>query len=128
MAAGLDDAKTLRRSRELGAADYVTKPINPERLLTVIRRATGIAAPEPSVGPREILPRSATTSQRHVFEAEYALETPVRCPSCGEQVTTLAAIRLVRNQVNFTSTLPRRGRVIVCPQCCTMVPAELTNF
>ena len=41
---------------------------------------------------------------------------------------TLKAIRLVRTQVNFTSTLPRRGRVIACPICLAVVPAELSNF
>jgi hypothetical protein len=30
--------------------------------------------------------------------------------------------------VNFTSTLPRRGRVMTCPQCLAVIPAELTNF
>lgn len=62
------------------------------------------------------------------IEAEYTLETPVRCPACGERITTLKAVRLVRAQVNFTSTLPRRGRVIACPNCLAIVPAELTNF
>jgi hypothetical protein len=62
------------------------------------------------------------------IEAEYTLETPVRCPACGERVATLKAIRLVRTNVNFTSTLPRRGRVLACPHCLAVVPAELTNF
>ena len=30
--------------------------------------------------------------------------------------------------VNFTSTLPRRGRVMACPVCLAVIPAELTNF
>lgn len=62
------------------------------------------------------------------FEAEYSLEHPVRCHACGETVSTLKAIRLLRTQVNFTSTLPRRGRVVVCPRCHVLVPAELTNL
>jgi hypothetical protein len=66
--------------------------------------------------------------RREQIEAEYALESPVRCHACGETVSTLKAVRLLRTQVNFTSTLPRRGRVIVCPMCHVMVPAELTNF
>ncbi len=61
-------------------------------------------------------------------EAEYALETPVRCSACGERVAMLKAVRLIRARVNFTSTLPRRGRVVVCPHCFAIVPAELTNF
>ena len=63
-----------------------------------------------------------------MIEAEYSLESPVRCPACGETVSTLKAVRLLRVHVNFTSTLPRRGRVVVCPRCYVMVPAELTNF
>ena len=70
-------------------------------------------------------PDAVTTGQ---FEAEYSLEHPVRCHACGETVITLKAIRLLRTEVNFTSTLPRRGRVIVCPLCHVLVPAELTNL
>lgn len=65
---------------------------------------------------------------RREIDAEYALEHPVRCLACGETVSTLKAVRLLRTRVNFTSTLPRRGRVVVCPICYAMVPAELTNF
>jgi hypothetical protein len=61
-------------------------------------------------------------------EAVYRLESSVRCPQCGETISSLRAVRLLRVQVNFTSTLPRRGRVMVCPNCLTIVPAELTNF
>jgi uncharacterized protein with PIN domain len=61
-------------------------------------------------------------------EAEYALESPGKCPVCGEEINSLSAVRLLRSQVNFTSTLPRRGRVMVCPQCNAILPAELTNF
>ena len=61
-------------------------------------------------------------------DAVYRLETPVRCPQCGETITTLKAVRLLRTHVNFTSTLPRRGRVLACPNCLCIVSAELTNF
>ncbi len=67
-------------------------------------------------------------SQPERFDAIYRLETPVRCPHCGESVSTLKAVRMLRDQVNFTSTLPRRGRVIACPNCDAIVPAELTNL
>jgi hypothetical protein len=66
--------------------------------------------------------------RRQQIEAEYSLEHAVRCPACGDTVSHLKAIRLLRTQVNFTSTLPRRGRVLTCPRCYVMVPAELTNF
>ena len=61
-------------------------------------------------------------------DATYRLETPARCPQCGEVLSELRAIRLLRAEVNFTSMLPRRGRIVVCPFCQTIVPAELTNF
>jgi DNA-binding response OmpR family regulator len=61
-------------------------------------------------------------------DAIYRLETPVRCAQCGETITALKAVRLLRTQVNFTSTLPRRGRVLTCPACLSVVSAELTNF
>lgn len=67
-------------------------------------------------------------SQAEKYDAVYRLETPVKCPHCGETVSTLKAVRLLRDQVNFTSTLPRRGRVIACPNCRAIVPAELTNL
>lgn len=62
------------------------------------------------------------------YEAEYSLEHPVRCQACGEMLSNLKAVRLLRTEVNFTSTLPRRGRVLACPLCHTMVSAELSNL
>lgn len=76
----------------------------------------------------EPMPRPAAEAKRREIDAEYALEHPVRCLGCGETVSNLKAVRLLRTRVNFTSTLPRRGRVVVCPLCYAMVPAELTNF
>ena len=59
------------------------------------------------------------------FEAEYALESPLRCPHCRETVQRLQALRLVRTRVNFISLLPRRGYVVACPSCHTILSAEL---
>ena len=67
-------------------------------------------------------------AQPEKIEAVYRLETPVKCPHCGETVSTLKAVRLLRDAVNFTSTLPRRGRVVACPKCQSILPAELTNL
>jgi len=67
-------------------------------------------------------------SQADSVDAVYKLETAVKCPHCGETITTLKAVRLLRDQVNFTSTLPRRGRVVACPTCMAILPAELTNL
>ncbi len=59
------------------------------------------------------------------FEAEYALEAPLNCPKCKAEVSSLQVVRLLRGQVNFTSTLPRRGHVIVCPACRGILSAGL---
>jgi CheY-like chemotaxis protein len=128
MATAIDDVQTQRQTRELGAVDYITKPIRPDQLLEVVRRATAAnqegAPMEESASASPELPQPGESR----IEAEYTLESPVRCPACGERITTLKAVRLVRAQVNFTSTLPRRGRVLACPYCLAVVPAELTNF
>ncbi len=58
-------------------------------------------------------------------EAEFTLEAPVICPACQEAIYNLKVIRMLRTRVNFTSTLPRRGRAIACPNCSTLLSAEL---
>ena len=60
--------------------------------------------------------------------AVYALELPARCPHCRELIYTVRVLRLKRAQVTFTSTLPRGGRVIVCPECERIISAELTTL
>ncbi len=61
-------------------------------------------------------------------EAEYTLEYPARCPHCAAELEALRVARLLRTRVNFTSTLPRRGHVISCPECATIIAAELVGF
>jgi hypothetical protein len=60
--------------------------------------------------------------------AAYTLETAVRCPHCEEAITTIRIVGLTRSQVSFTSTLPRRGRVAVCPECERILPVELSGL
>ena len=60
--------------------------------------------------------------------AVYTLELPARCPHCREPIRTLRALRLRRTQVNFISSLPRSGRVLVCPLCERIVSAELAGI
>lgn len=59
------------------------------------------------------------------FEAEYELESPARCVSCESILLQVGVVRLMRTSVNFTSSLPHRGFVIVCPQCHAILPAAL---
>jgi len=127
MATAVDDALTMRKSHDLGAVDYISKPIRPAQLVEIIRRVTATVALTNTGAAGSIVPDDARQPE-DTIEAEYALESPVRCPSCGERVAALKAVRLIRARVNFTSTLPRRGRVVVCPHCHGIVPAELTNF
>ena len=58
-------------------------------------------------------------------EAEYTLEYPALCPHCQAEVQVVRVARLLRTRVNFTSTLPRRGHVISCSKCNTIIAAEL---
>ena len=57
--------------------------------------------------------------------AVYTLELPARCPYCLVQIRTVRVLKLKRTQVAFTSTVPRGGRVIICPECSRILSAEL---
>jgi hypothetical protein len=60
--------------------------------------------------------------------ALYSLEFPVQCPHCAQEVRTFKVFRLLRAQVSFTSTLPRKGYVIVCPECERPISSELSGL
>jgi hypothetical protein len=60
--------------------------------------------------------------------ATYELEQPARCPYCREVLRTLRVLRMTRTQVSFTSTLPRGGRAVVCPQCDRILSAEISGI
>ena len=62
---------------------------------------------------------------RPAFEAEYALESPLKCPHCKETISSIRVLRLVRTRVNFISMLPRRGHVVACPACHQILSAGL---
>jgi DNA-binding response OmpR family regulator len=110
---------------------FLEKPFSAQALVQRIKEILPVRPqqdqPLPSALP--VLPVAARPpSTADNADAVYRLETPVSCPQCRETITTLKAVRLLRTQVNFTSTLPRRGRVLVCPGCLCVVSAELTNF
>lgn len=128
MITAIDNAETVRQSRELGAVDYINKPVKPDQLLQVVRRVLATEKEGTPTMQEEARAGELAHQSETKIEAEYTLETPVRCPACGERITTLKAVRLIRATVNFTSTLPRRGRVTACPICLAVIPAELTNF
>ena len=60
--------------------------------------------------------------------ALYSLEFPVRCPHCHQEVRAFKVFRLLRQQVSFTSTLPRKGYVIVCSECEGPISSELSGL
>ena len=60
--------------------------------------------------------------------ALYTLEAAVRCPHCHELIRTVRIVGLTRTQVTFTSTLPRKGRILACPQCESVLSAELSGL
>ena len=57
--------------------------------------------------------------------AEYAIESSVKCPQCKGSFDSLHIVRLLRTKVSFTSSLPRRGYLAVCPDCRTVIPAAI---
>jgi DNA-binding response OmpR family regulator len=110
--------------------DFIEKPFSPTQLAKKVQAILVSTAEEPGAEPDgelpALFPEAAVLRQRS--DAQYRLESPVRCPQCSVTISTLQAVRLLRTQVNFTSTLPRRGRVLVCPSCASIVSAELTAF
>lgn len=107
---------------------FLAKPFAPKVLAARVQEIVPLPAPDPEVDLHEASAPPETPARLPNSEAVYRLESPVRCPQCGETISSLRAVRLLRTEVNFTSTLPRRGRILVCPCCQTIVPAELTNF
>ena len=62
---------------------------------------------------------------RNAPAAIYGLEHPVFCGACQQEIDQLYVVRLYRIRANFVSSLPRSGRIIVCPKCRTILPGEL---
>ena len=60
--------------------------------------------------------------------ALYSVESPLRCPQCQVSIRTFRALRVLRTHVNFMSTLPRKGYVLVCPECDGLLSAELSGL
>ncbi|MBI4485998.1 MAG: hypothetical protein HY655_08315 [Acidobacteria bacterium] len=67
-------------------------------------------------------------SRRAQPGAAYRLEAPARCPTCAKDVVTIRVLRALRTHVSFTSTLPRKGYVIACPECGAMLSAALSGI
>ena len=76
----------------------------------------------PTSGAAETIPAEWQST------AAYTLEMAVRCPHCCEAIRTIRIVGLTRSQVAFTSTLPRKGRVAICPECDRILPVELSGL
>ena len=83
------------------------------------------AVPEP---PPVLAPPPAATPVSAERGAVYALEFPTQCPQCATKISTVRVSRLLRTHVSFTSTLPRKGYIIVCPECDGILSAELSGL
>jgi len=86
------------------------------------------AAPDPATrleAPPEPPPAAKAPSNGGAL---YTLESPVHCPQCDNEIRTLRVLRVLRTQASFTSTLPRKGYVVVCPECDRMLSAELSGL
>jgi hypothetical protein len=64
------------------------------------------------------------TSEQPI-EAEYTLESPASCPHCEQDLERLLIVRLLRTKVNFTSALPRRGQVMLCGHCRSIIAGSI---
>ena len=73
----------------------------------------------------EMTRQEFATDEEAEFEAVYALERAVKCPSCTATVRKLNVVRTLRSKVNFTSNLPRRGYVMTCPDCEVVLSATI---
>jgi hypothetical protein len=60
--------------------------------------------------------------------AVYTLESPAVCPECDAEIGAIHVIRVLRTQVSFTSTLPRRAYVITCPSCRRLLSGGLSGL
>lgn len=78
----------------------------------------------------EPLPAAAAPAPARAREglgAVYRLEASARCPHCAKDVTAIRVLRALPAQVSFTSTLPRKAYVIVCPECTGMLASALSG-
>jgi hypothetical protein len=75
-------------------------------------------APDPELDQ----PETATASD---VEAVFTLESVAVCPACQARLETVGIVRLLRTRVNFVSSLPRRGQLMVCPKCKTVLGGGL---
>lgn len=103
--------------------DVASRPETHEKPTT----ATSLAATTPLSG-HPPFPGTNTLPGRMSFGAVYTLESPAICPECDKEIGTIQILRVLRTQVSFTSTLPRKAYVIACPECRRLLSAGLSGI
>jgi hypothetical protein len=73
-------------------------------------------------------PGTTPLQGRMPFGAVYTLESPAVCPECDKEISTIQILRVLRMQVSFTSTLPRKAYVIACPECRRLLSAGMSGI
>jgi hypothetical protein len=79
-------------------------------------------------GAAPIVASQAAASASAASGAVYTLESPAQCPECNTEINAIHVIRVMRTQVSFTSTLPRKAYVIACPACRRLLSAGLSGL
>ena len=107
--------------------------VRPVRAATVRARPNEWSVPGPRLAPITPIGAPAAAVPQAADRpgpdgALYTLEAPVRCPGCHSEIETLRVLRVLRTQASFTSTLPRKGYVILCPECDRLLSAELSGL
>lgn len=76
-------------------------------------KAASAAKPDFETGSVEVEDREIGNGA----EAEFMLESTAVCPHCLEDIDKVQIVRMLRTKVNFVSSLPRRGQLLICPKC-----------
>jgi hypothetical protein len=110
----------------VGQCSYCSEPlpIGARQCPLCLREVASGGAPQPAPTGMAAAQLPAKTTSGTV----YTLESPARCPECAQEILTIRVLRVLRTQVSFTSTLPRKGYVILCPHCERMLSAELSGL
>ena len=59
------------------------------------------------------------------IEAEFTLESAAVCPHYRAPIDSVLVVRLLRTKVSFVSSLPRRGQIMLCPNCQVILTGSL---
>ena len=122
-----EDVAPTRDDAGRACCPFCFEPLQPNlklcpRCLRAFSEKTNVAPEATTAKPAA--PPLGTTQ----IGAVYTLESPTRCPQCEKEIRTLRVLRILRTQVSFTSTLPRKGYVVICPECERLLSAELSGL